>query len=178
MRKLGLLLALMALGCSTYRDHLDRGQRLYQENQFDGALAIWRVLEPDMRSLSVEDQSRYAYLRGMTAYRLGFKRDARHWLAIAKAINQEHPGGLDGDWAKRTDVALDELNAEAFGLASATDSEAVEHEIDDDLGAAKNAPEKSSPGAAEASSPKPGACSSEKDCSAQEVCIGGRCMAE
>ncbi|MEN9580093.1 MAG: hypothetical protein RJA70_3102 [Pseudomonadota bacterium] len=182
MRKLGFLLAFALLACSTYRDHLHRGQRLYQENEFDRALAIWRALEDDMPSLTHEEQARYAYLRGMTDYRLGFKRDARHWLAIAKAINQEHPGGLHGDWAKRTDIALGELNAAVFGGASATDSDAREHDLEGDLGAAKNAP--SAPASApkeestEAPVAKPSRCEADGDCSSDEICVGGRCMAQ
>jgi hypothetical protein len=45
-------------GCSTYRDHLNRGQRLYDENEYERALAIWRSLEPDTDSLSLNDQAR------------------------------------------------------------------------------------------------------------------------
>ena len=94
MRK-ALLLALVLLGCATYREDLNRGQRLYEENQFESALAIWRLLEADMDSLTLNDQARYAYLRGMTDYRLGFRPYARHWLGVAKAIDKEHPGGLN-----------------------------------------------------------------------------------
>ena len=178
MGKLGLVvgLAVALCGCTTYRDHLSRGQRLYQENQFDQALAIWRTLEADTNSLTWEEQARYAYLRGMTDYRLGFKRDARHWLAIAKAINQEHPGGLQGDWEQRTEAALDELNAEIFG-ASRSASEAVEHQqnepadVNEDLGSSTNAP----------SDPEqrvPGTCRGVEDCASDEVCIAGKCTAE
>jgi hypothetical protein len=84
-----LAFALSLAACSTYREHLNRGQRLYDENQYERALAIWRVLEGDMDSLSFNDQARYAYLRGMTDYRLGFRPDSRHWLAVAKAVEQE-----------------------------------------------------------------------------------------
>jgi len=129
-RPLVALLVFALAGCSTYRDHLNRGQRLYDENEYERALAIWRSLEPDTDSLSLNDQARYAYLRGMTGYRLGFRPDSRHWLAIAKAVEQEHPGGLTADWKARIEEALADLNREVYGGAegiSETDSTAVEH---------------------------------------------------
>ena len=122
--------ALLLGGCATYSDHLNRGQRMYDENQYEQALALWRNLEPDMDSLSFNDQARYAYLRGMTDYRLGFRPDSRHWLAIAKAIEQSHPGGLTGDWKSRIDEALADLNKEVYGGSEGTEnteSTAVEH---------------------------------------------------
>jgi len=124
------LLALSLSACSTYRDHLNRGQRMYDENEYEKALALWRNLEPDIDSLSFNDQARYAYLRGMTDYRLGFRPDARHWLAIAKATEQDHPGGLAAEWKSRTEEALNDLNKEIYGGAEAVDnseSTAVEH---------------------------------------------------
>jgi hypothetical protein len=123
MRSLAVLLGVTLLACSTYRDHLVRGQRLYQENRYDEALAVWRVLELNLDSLGYGEQARYAYLRGMTDYRLGLRPDARHWLAIAKAIEKEHPGGLGGDWPKRIDAALADLNREVYG--SDADGKAV-----------------------------------------------------
>jgi len=129
-RHVAVAVAVLTLAaCSTYRDHLNRGQRLYDENEYEHALALWRSLEPDMDSLSFNDQARYAYLRGMTDYRLGFRPDARHWLAVAKAVEMDHPGGLSAEWKSRTEEALNDLNKEVFGGAEAVDSEstAVEH---------------------------------------------------
>jgi Cys-rich repeat protein len=114
---LACLLALALAACATYREDLNRGQRLYEENEYEHALAIWRLLEEDMDSLELTDQARYAYLRGMTGYRLGFRPDARHWLAIAKAIEQEHPGGLSPQWKQRLEEALADLNRDVFGGA-------------------------------------------------------------
>ena len=126
------LVAFLVASCSTYREDLNRGQRHYEENEYDQALAIWRILEEDRDSLSLSDQARYAYLRGMTDYRLGFRPDARHWLAIAKAIEQEHPGGLDPQWQKRLNQSLNELNREVYGIAKdpkpATDDQASSKE--------------------------------------------------
>lgn len=113
--RLAAVLALAAIGCTTYREDLNRGQRLYEENQYEHALALWRVLEPDTDSLSSNDQTRYAYLRGMTDYRLGFRSYARHWLGIAHALDKEHPGGLNQEWRDRMDKSLADLNNDVYG---------------------------------------------------------------
>ncbi len=113
MRRLVCLLLLVS-GCATYRDDLNRGQHLYLDTHYDQALAIWRVLEADMDSLSPADQSRYAYLRGMTDYRLNLRADARHWLAIARANNEVHPGGLDANASAQVNRILDELNQQVY----------------------------------------------------------------
>jgi hypothetical protein len=115
------LLALLLLGCATYREDLNRGQRLYEENQYEHALAIWRVLEPDVDSLSLNDQARYAYLRGMTDYRLGLRPYARHWLGLARAVDKEHPGGLNQEWKDRLDKSLADLNADVYGASERFD---------------------------------------------------------
>ena len=110
-----VLFSVFVGACATYRGDLNRAQRLYEENKWANALAIWRALEPDLESLSSNDQARYAYLRGMTDYRLKFRADARHWLAIAKATEQQHPGGLSEDWQRRLEETLDDLNQDVFG---------------------------------------------------------------
>ncbi|HEY5958400.1 MAG TPA: hypothetical protein VIV60_17675 [Polyangiaceae bacterium] len=120
MRRLVALLFL-ASGCATYRDDLSRGQRMYLDTHYDQALAIWRVLERDFDSLSPAEQSRYAHLRGMTDYRLGLRADARHWLAIAKATNEAHPGGIDAETAPQLERALEELNQETYAMLPGPD---------------------------------------------------------
>ena len=114
------LLVLAAVGCTTYREDLNRGQRLYEENQYEHALAIWRLLETDTDSLTQNDQSRYAYLRGMTDYRLGFRPYARHWLGIARSLEKEHPGGLNQEWRDRLDKSLADLNNDVWAGPSAS----------------------------------------------------------
>ncbi|HTQ06638.1 MAG TPA: hypothetical protein VMI54_22435 [Polyangiaceae bacterium] len=132
MRRFALL-ALLVVGCTTYREDLNRGQRLYEENQYEHALAIWRVLETDTDSLSDNDQARYAYLRGMTDYRLGFRPYARHWLGLARALDKEHPGGLNQEWRDRLDKSLADLNNDVYGGAERFDKSSpgfVEHPAD------------------------------------------------
>jgi hypothetical protein len=122
MRCIVLLgLSLVGLvGCATYRDDLARGQHYYDLNQYDNALSIWRLLERDWDSLDPAEQSRYAYLRGMTDYRMGYRADSRHWLANAKAISDKHPGGLDASALAQTEKILTELNNAQYQMGMPT----------------------------------------------------------
>lgn len=118
MRPLSVALFAAALAalpaCSTYKDDLARSQRAFEENQHEHALAVLRMLEHDTNHLNEGERARYAYLRGMTDYRIGYKSDARHWLAVAKAMDETHPGVLPGDWRSRTDQSLAELDAQVW----------------------------------------------------------------
>jgi len=102
-------------GCVTYREELNRGQSRYEDNEYERALAIFRVLESDTDSLTSNDQTRYAYLRGMTDYRLAYRADARHWLGLAQAMEEQSPGGLSDVWKGRIAEALADLNKDVFG---------------------------------------------------------------
>lgn len=103
-----LFVALTA--CSTYRDQLARGERAFEQNDPNKALAILRDLEPSFQRLSPQEQASYAYIRGMTDYNVGYKLDARHWLSLANAYEQQTPGVLAGDRKAKTADALKDLN--------------------------------------------------------------------
>jgi hypothetical protein len=103
-------------GCGGVSDALGRGQHYYEDNQYEKALSLWRDLDRRGVTLSPPERARFAYLRGMTDYRLGFREDARHWLAVAKGADMEHPGGLDASWRDRLDGALHALERQASGL--------------------------------------------------------------
>lgn len=125
-RRAAGLLFLAVSSCATYRDQLGRGHRAFEASDHDHTLAILRNLEPDMGRLSIPEQAEYAYLRGMTDYRIGYKADARHWLAIARAHEDRSPGVLAADWKARVSVALDELNGLVYseGTSALTTSHA------------------------------------------------------
>jgi hypothetical protein len=46
----------------------------------------------------------------MTDYRLGFKADARHWLAVAAQIDKDNPGALAPSEKNLVEEKLGELN--------------------------------------------------------------------
>jgi hypothetical protein len=126
----GALALAFGAGCATYRQDLERARAHYEKNEYEPALALFRVLEPDMDSFSSAEQTQYAYSRGMTDYRLAalanqgngvadpkgsFRANARHWLAVARAIEKETPGGMTGDEKQRLDDALVDLNKDVYG---------------------------------------------------------------
>jgi hypothetical protein len=106
-----------ALGCAGHSDAIERGQRYYEDNQYERALALWRDLDRRDAALPPAERARFAYFRGMTDYRLGFREDARHWLAIAKARDLDS-AGLGAVWRERLDGALADLDRETFGIRS------------------------------------------------------------
>jgi hypothetical protein len=109
-----LLLVIPWFGCATYHDELSRGQTAYEKNDHERALAIFRALENDQSHFDDTEEARYAYLRGMTDYRIGYRADARHWLAIAKALEDKSAESIPGDWKNRLVTTLAELNEEVY----------------------------------------------------------------
>jgi hypothetical protein len=107
--------ALLGSGCATYTEDLNRGQVHYQMNDHERALAVFRALEPDLDSFGPADRARYAYLHGMTAYRMSQRDEARHWLAIARVIDVKHPGVLEPSWKERLAEAMADLDRDVWG---------------------------------------------------------------
>lgn len=112
---LALALSSSTLACTTYRDQLVRSQQSFEQSQYERTLGLLRALEPQMFKLATPEQAQYAYLRGMTDYRMGYRPDARHWLSIAKTYDDASPGTLPTDWKARMTEALDEMNGVVYG---------------------------------------------------------------
>ena len=101
-------------GCTTYRDALQRSRTAYAASEHEQALAILRSIEHDVPRLSRAETTQYFYLRGMTDFRIGYRAEARHWLALAQAAEHEHPGALPEAWRDRLEESLDALNGEVY----------------------------------------------------------------
>jgi hypothetical protein len=99
-----------AIGCATYKDELARGQTAYEGNHHEQALAIFRGLENDQSHFDPAERARYAYLRGMTDFRIGYRADARHWLGVAKEIDGQNKSALPEQWKSRLETTLADLN--------------------------------------------------------------------
>lgn len=121
MKRWSLAIALCALlgafACSNYADMLGRGQAYYERNEYERALSVWRNLEDDRDSLGADGRVRYYYLRGMTAFRLGYAPDARYWLGLAQASRPTARDALTADEGKRLEETLSGLSKQVFGLA-------------------------------------------------------------
>jgi len=105
-----LLLPLSVFGCATYEQELARAEEHFAHDEHEKSLATLRALETDWTSFGLKERARYCYLRGMTDYRIGFKADARHWLAVAAEIERENPGALAPSEKQVVDDKLAELN--------------------------------------------------------------------
>ena len=112
---LASLSLVLVTSCATYHDELMRGQLDYEKNDHERALAVFRALEADQSQFDVTEEAHYAYLRGMTDYRIGYRADARHWLMVAKAVDEKNPDALPADWKTRLNTTLKELNEEVYG---------------------------------------------------------------
>lgn len=87
-----LALALLA-GCSALRDDMQRAENAYDEARYDAALVWLDDLEEDTPDMDVDMRARFYYLRGMTAYRLGHRSPALHYLALAREVSGEEATG-------------------------------------------------------------------------------------
>jgi hypothetical protein len=119
IRHAAALLIVALAGCATYVQDLDRAQRHYQANEFAKALAVLRLLGEDEEALGEADRVRFAYLRGMTDYRLAsltsaanrtqsasFRSCARDWLRLAVSGMKTYPQALSANEQARAMQAL------------------------------------------------------------------------
>lgn len=137
-----MIAALGFAGCNSYADALSRGQRAFEQSEHERALAIFRALEPDMHRLSIDERAHYAYLRGMTDYRIGYKAEARHWLSIAAAIEHQTPESLPSDWSKRMGESLKDLDDVVYagGIASLSNTPSAPKRAGEEEGDDESAP--------------------------------------
>lgn len=94
-RQMGIaVLALGVLsGCSALRDDMVRAENAYDEARYDVARVWLEDLEDDTPDMEIDMRARFYYLRGMTAYRLGHRNPALHYLALAREVSGEESSG-------------------------------------------------------------------------------------
>ena len=105
-------LALCTAGCASLRDDMSRAEEAYTATRYDHALVWLTDLEDSTPDMKVEMRARFYYLRGMTAYRLGDRNDALHYLALAREVAQEDDEGQAPEWRTTMDRTLTELTPE------------------------------------------------------------------
>jgi hypothetical protein len=78
------LLAVLAGGCGTLTNDLLEAENAYEEARYDDAEVWLSDIGSDVAKMDQEHRARFYYVRGMTAYRLGRRNDALHFLALAR----------------------------------------------------------------------------------------------
>lgn len=111
LRWLALSIALLgASGCAALRDDLIRAEQSYDQARYEDALVWLDDLEDDTPDMDVDMRARFYYLRGMTAYRLGHRDDALHYLALARELaGEETSRSLRPEQRQTMTRTLDEL---------------------------------------------------------------------
>lgn len=121
---LGMLLGLVcSVGCTNYKDQLDRADAHYHAARYEYALGNLEDLYPDYSHLDRTERVRYLYLRGMASARLNQPQAARHWLALAFEAVQDTPTALGPETRallNRTLDGLRELDPTAVSGGGAT----------------------------------------------------------
>jgi hypothetical protein len=105
----GLVLAVGAMACQAVRDDMTRAQRSYEAARYERTRVWLQDLEADVPDMDRPLRARFFYLRGMTAYRLGHRNEALHYLALAREEARDREGLLGPKWRKSMNRTLEEL---------------------------------------------------------------------
>ncbi len=88
------LLCCSAAGCASFEAEWDRALDHYHAGRYRPAVAKWNDLEPEIPRKSVVIRAQYYFFRGMSNFRCGKRRDARHDLAIADELSSQDSTAL------------------------------------------------------------------------------------
>jgi len=120
-----LLAPLLLTGCAALKEDMLHAESSFDAAQYDESLVWLEDLEPKASDMDVEMRARFYYMRGMTAYRLGKRADALHYLALAREVAGPQNDGLRPEWATAmtrtiTELAPDGAGGEESRIGSAT----------------------------------------------------------
>jgi hypothetical protein len=121
---LAVLAATLGSACATYSQDLERVRRHYDRSEFPASLALLRALGDDQAGLSERERVEYAYLRGMTDYRLAaaspsgptrdaFRQYAADYLSRASKLDAATPTALSAGQKERMRQTLAALATNA-----------------------------------------------------------------
>lgn len=104
-----VLSAVLFSGCAALRDDLRRAETAFTEARYDDAKVWLDDLESSVPQMDRELRARFYYLAGMTAYRIGDRARARHYLALCREEAGDVGVGLTAEWRTNLSAALLEL---------------------------------------------------------------------
>lgn len=99
-------------GCTSPATDLRAAQSLYRDARYEQAAAWLDALEPELASMSSAERARYYYLRGMSAFRLGQRADALHYLALAQVLFSDPRADVPPPWRPVLERTLESLGPE------------------------------------------------------------------
>ena len=106
---LTLCVLIAASACTTAASELRSSQALYKDARYEECQRYLEALELEAPSMNDGDLTRFYYLRGMTAIRLGQADDALHYLALAAALADEDRSRLPESWLPILRRTLEQL---------------------------------------------------------------------
>jgi hypothetical protein len=102
-------IAILATGCTSPGTDLRSAQDLYRDARYEQAAAWLDALEPELQTMSSAERARFYYLRGMSAFRLGQRADALHYLALAQVLFADAPDDIPPPWRPVLERTLEAL---------------------------------------------------------------------
>ena len=101
------------LGCATVEADLATAHRLYRDAHYEAAERWLAEVEPEVALLATPARARFYYLRGMCAYRLGQREDARHYLVLGSRLLARDGSAVDPEGRAALQRALADLLRES-----------------------------------------------------------------
>jgi hypothetical protein len=97
------------VGCTSVASELRTAQLLYKDARYEEAQVWLGELQAEVSSMPPPELTRFCYLRGMTAFRLGQREDALHYLVLTDQLNAEDPSRLPEGWRPVMERTLQEI---------------------------------------------------------------------
>lgn len=98
-----------AAACTTVRSDLRTAQLLYKDARYEEA-ALWlSELESQAPDMDDGELARFHYLRGMTAFRLGQREEALHYLVLSDELVSADANALPAAWRSVMERTLQEI---------------------------------------------------------------------
>jgi len=107
--RIALPLLCATSACTSVASDLRTAQTLYKDARYEDAQHWLSELERETASMPKPELTRFYYLRGMTAFRLGQREDALHFLALADALCAEDGTRLPAEWQTVMERTLQEV---------------------------------------------------------------------
>jgi len=111
-----LMVALAIPGCAALSDDLRRAEAAYSAARYEHAMTWLVELDPSIPQMEVDERARYYFMRGMSAYRLGERREALHYLALSREIAGPEAQALRSEWRQAIERTIDEIEAESTAV--------------------------------------------------------------